>query len=104
MKDENLIVKSLDEILKLTPEQFTDIMNTKDMGYLNSVKNFIQMYFEQVNVTKDSMLALVTKGENMPKEDKEKAQQTLNDLYVVMQLLEDRHNIIKAILDERNLG
>lgn len=97
-------IKSLNEIISLTPEQFTELMKAENTGFLNSVKNFIEMYYQQITVTKDSVLALVHKGENMPIEDKKEAEETLKDLYIVLQLLEDRHKILCAILDERNIG
>lgn len=102
MSTEKLVINSVDEILKLDPLEFVEIMKNQDNGFLSSVKNFIQMMYEQTNVTKDSMLALVHKAENMPNKDMEEAEEVLANLYKVMQILEDRHNIIKAILDERN--
>ena len=103
MSTEKLVINSVDELIKLDPIKFAEIMNSQDNGFLNSVKNFTQMTYEQTNVTKDSILALVHKAENMPLKDKEEAEEVLANLYKVMQILEDRHNIIKAILDERTM-
>lgn len=100
----DIVIKTLDEIIQLKPEEFAEFLSEQNLGYLSSVKNFIQMYYEQVNVTKDSILALVHKGENMPKQDKEQAQKTLNDLYIVMQLLEDKFNITNEIINSKMNG
>lgn len=88
---------SMDMILKMTPEDFRDTMKGFDLGTLNSLSNILKSSYEQSNVAKNS-LGVLLETNKVPKEDVDKITGTINDLYLAMQLIEDRYYILTEII------
>lgn len=90
---------TMDMILKMTPEVFRDTVKGQDLGFRMSLKNLLKMQFEQCNILKDTLLNSLSSGK-VPEEDIKKHEDTIQELYLCMQLIEDRHNILDELTKE----
>ena len=90
---------TLDMILKMTPEDFISMMSNQTKGFKESLANLLQVQFEQCKASKDVITTMIMEG-RVPQEDKEETERTLMDLYVCLQLLEDRYTILNILIDE----
>lgn len=90
---------TLDMILKMTPEDFISMMKNQTKGFKESLANLLQVQFEQCKASKDVITTMIMEG-RVPQEDKEETERTLMDLYVCLQLLEDRYTILNILIDE----
>lgn len=90
---------TLDMILKMTPEDFISMMKNQTKGFKESLANLLQVQFEQCKASKDVITTMIMEG-RVPQEDKEQTERTLMDLYVCLQLLEDRYTILNILISE----
>ena len=90
---------TLDMILKMTPEDFISMMKNQTKGFKESLANLLQVQFEQCKASKDVLTTMIMEG-RVPQEDKEQTERTLMDLYVCLQLLEDRYTILNILISE----
>lgn len=90
---------TLDMILKMTPEDFISMMKNQTKGFKESLANLLQVQFEQCKASKDVITTMIMEG-RVPQEDKEETERTLMDLYVCLQLLEDRYTILNILISE----
>ena len=90
---------TLDMILKMTPEDFISMMKTQTKGFKESLANLLKVQFEQCKASKDVIITMIMEG-RVPQEDKEETERTLMDLYVCLQLLEDRYTILNILISE----
>lgn len=90
---------TLDMILKMTPEDFISMMKNQTKGFKESLANLLQVQFEQCKASKDVLTTMIVEG-RVPQEDKEQTERTLMDLYVCLQLLEDRYTILNILISE----
>lgn len=90
---------SIDMLLKMTPEVFRDIVKSQPLGFNSSLSNLLKAQYSQCNLAKESLKELMTnEAVPMPTEDVERTTKTINDLYICMQLLEDRHTILTEVI------
>lgn len=90
---------TMDMILKMTPEVFRDVMKSQTQGFKQSLLNLLKSQFEQCNLAKESIATVLAKG-NVPEADTKEYEKALNDLYICMQLIEDRHTILDILVKE----
>lgn len=90
----------MDMILNMTPEEFTKMMKAQSLGFNTSLSNLLKLQFSQCSNIKDSLVALI-RTDKVPKEDKEKHETALKDLYTALQLIEDRHTIVETIIKSK---
>ena len=100
-KKQKEVQLTMDMLLKMTPEIFIDVMKAQTIGFKMSLRNLLQAQYEQCNMFKEALITTLAKG-NMPVEDEEQCKKNINDLYMCMQLLEDRYNILQALIQELN--
>ena len=75
------------------------MMKNQTKGFKESLANLLQVQFEQCKASKDVITTMIMEG-RVPQEDKEETERTLMDLYVCLQLLEDRYTILNILIDE----
>lgn len=90
---------TLDMILTMTPEDFISMMKNQTKGFKESLANLLKVQFEQCKASKDVIITMIMEG-RVPQEDKEETERTLMDLYVCLQLLEDRYTILNILISE----
>lgn len=90
----------MDMLLKMTPEDFTEMVKSQTLGINSSLSKLIALQYSQCASIKDSLVA-VLRTQQIPEEDKAKHNKALNDLYTVLQLLEDRYNIIEMVMKDK---
>lgn len=98
-KNKKEIQLSMDMILKMTPEVFRDTMKAQPMGFKLSLQNLLKAQYEQCSMSKDAILLNLEKGA-YPEQAKEQAQKTIEDLYICMQLIEDRHTVLALLVED----
>ena len=109
-KEKKVAKDSMDELLKMSPQLFSDVMHSQNVGYLSSLKNLITLQYVQCEKLKGSLLLVLEKHNNevpeanlMPEKDKQEYRDKITELYLVMQLLEDRYNILEEIIKEKQI-
>ena len=90
---------TMDMLLKMTPEVFRDTVKSQSLGFNKSLQNLLKAQYEQCNLVKDSIATILEKGD-VPEEDKAEHSKALKDLYLCMQLIEDRHTILSLVIKE----
>lgn len=90
---------TMDMILKMTPEVFRDTVKSQSLGFNKSLLNLLKAQYEQCTLAKDSLATVIDKGD-IPEEDKSEYSKALKDLYICMQLIEDRHTILSLVIKE----
>lgn len=88
---------TMDMLLNIPPEEFIKIMSDQTTGFKTSLANLIKVQYEQCKVSKDALNTLLVNNK-IPKQDMEQCNATLENLYISMQLLEDRYNILNILL------
>ena len=90
----------MDEVLRMSHEEFVELLKSNTLGYIKSLQNLLQMQYEQCKQMKDGLLLVLQETPNMPKEDKAEYIKTKDNLYLTLQIIEDKFNIIKSFLEE----
>ena len=90
----------MDVLLKTTPEEFAEYMNTVSLGELKSISNYLKMEYERSNAMRQSLLIAM---ENAPAKDKKQIDKTVQNLMIILQLIEDRVLILSELEKERVL-
>lgn len=94
-------IDSMNKVLETPVEDFTNILKSETIGNLHSLSNLLKMQYGQCVNLKNSLMELLHR-EVVPVEEKKKAVDTLDQLYVAMQLLEDRFNIISEVISSKH--
>lgn len=92
---------TMDMLLRMKPDLFLEFIKSQPMGFNLSLRNILKAQFEQCNATKDALLHLLAQG-RVPQQDKEDINKTVKDLYISMQLIEDRHTIVDLHIQGQN--
>ena len=90
---------TMDIIMKMSPETFRDIMKGQPLGFKQSLLNLLKANYEQCNLLKDSILVILDKA-NITDEERKENEKALKDLYLCLQLIEDRHTILDILVKE----
>lgn len=90
---------TMDMIMKMSPETFRDIMKGQPLGFKQSLLNLLKANFEQCNLLKDSILVILDKA-NITEEERKENEKALKDLYLCLQLIEDRFTILDILVKE----
>lgn len=90
---------TLDMIMKMSPEDFITTMKNQTKGFKESLANLLKVQFEQCRVSKDVITDMLANG-RVPQEDLVQTNRTLEDLYLCLQLLEDRYTILNILISE----
>ena len=90
---------TMDMIMKMSPETFRDIMKGQPLGFKQSLLNLLKANYEQCNLLKDSILVILEKA-TITEEERKDNEKALNDLYLCLQLIEDRHTILDILVKE----
>ena len=90
---------TMDMIMKMSPETFRDIMKGQPLGFKQSLLNLLKVNYEQCNLLKDSILVILDKA-NITEEERKENEKALKDLYLCLQLIEDRFTILDILVKE----
>ena len=90
---------TMNMLMKMSPETFRDIMKGQTLGFKQSLLNLLKANFEQCNLLKDSILVILEKA-TITEEERKENEKALNDLYLCLQLIEDRHTILDILVKE----
>ena len=90
---------TMDMIMKMSPETFRDIMKGQPLGFKQSLLNLLKANYEQCNLLKDSILVILDKA-NITDEERKENEKALKDLYLCLQLIEDRFIILDILVKE----
>ena len=90
---------TMDMIMKMSPETFRDIMKGQPLGFKQSLLNLLKANYEQCNLLKDSILVILEKA-TITEEERKENEKALKDLYLCLQLIEDRHTILDILVKE----
>lgn len=89
---------TMDMILKMKPEEFRDTIKSQNRGFNESLKKLLALQYDQVTRLKEGLVLLKEKDNFPNNEEREKCNKSLEELYICLQLIEDRHNIINEYL------
>lgn len=89
---------SLSQLMSFPKEEFLKHFEGKDLGYVMSMKNFASVMFNDAQKTKDDLVNALPK---MSADKKKKAKLILDNLYDVLQNLEDKFYLLKFLEDKR---
>lgn len=90
---------TMDMLLKMTPETYIETMKNQPLGFKTSLLNLLKAQYEQCNFLKENLVTVLEK-DSVPEGDRKDIEKTLRDLYISMQLIEDRHNILDILIKE----
>ena len=90
---------TMDMIMKMSPETFRDIMKGQPLGFKQSLLNLLKANYEQCNLLKDSILVILEKA-TITEEERKENEKALKDLYICLQLIEDRFTILDILVRE----
>lgn len=90
---------TMDMLMKMSPETFRDIMKGQPLGFKQSLLNLLKANYEQCNLLKDSILVILEKA-TITEEERKDNEKALKDLYLCLQLIEDRHTILDILVKE----
>ena len=90
---------TMDMIMKMSPETFRDIMKGQPLGFKQSLLNLLKANYEQCNLLKDSILVILEKA-TITEEERKENEKALKDLYLCLQLIEDRYTILDILVKE----
>ena len=90
---------TLDMIMKMSPEDFITTMKNQTKGFKESLANLLKVQFEQCRVSKEVITDMLANG-RVPQEDLAQTNRTLEDLYLCLQLIEDRYTILNILISE----
>ena len=97
---------SMNEILQTPIEDCVKHFKQLPKGELVNLLQLLKVQYEQVNNIKTSLLLLIAehdKGENkMDEKSYQEHKDTVNELYTVLQLIEDRFNVTQETLNILN--
>ena len=91
-------VHSLSVLMSLPKEEFLKHFEGKDLGYVMSMKNFATVMFNDAQKTKDDLVKVLPL---MKAEKKSRAKLVLDNLYDVLQNLENKFYLLKEMEDKR---
>lgn len=86
----------MDEFLKMSIEDFIAFAKQQSYTDIKRLKSLLDSNYDQCKRMKDSLSAILLQAE-MPEEDKKTADYNIGQLYVFMQLIEDRHRILLEV-------
>lgn len=89
---------SLSQLMSLNEEDFIKHFDGKDLGYVMSMKNFTSIMFNDAQKTKNDLVNLFPKVSG---EKKQKFKDVLDNLYNVLQNLENKFYLLKFLEDSR---
>lgn len=91
---------SMDMLLKMPIDDFVEYVKTKDLGFKKSLSNLLALQYEQANKVRHSLVTTwnKTKEKQGSFSDEKELEKTVGDLFVVLQLLEDRFCVVKELL------
>lgn len=92
---------TMDMLLKMKPEMFVDFVKSQPIGFNLSLRNLLQVQYEQCKASKDALVNIVI-SKKISKEEKTELNKTIKDLYLCMQLLEDRFTLVNAWIKSHN--
>lgn len=93
--------KTATAMLIETPvEDFLAYVKTISLGELKSVSNYLKMEYERVNSARQGLLIA---SEKAPRKDKKEIDNTVQQLMIILQLIEDRVVILAELEKERAL-
>ena len=90
---------TMDMLMKMSPETFRDIMKGQPLGFKQSLLNLLKANYEQCNLLKGSILVILEKA-TITEEERKDNEKALKDLYLCLQLIEDRHTILDILVKE----
>lgn len=95
---------TMDMMMKMSPETFRDIMKAQTLGFKQNLLNLLKANYEQCNMLKESVATILAKA-TLTDEERADNEKALKDLYLCMQLIEDRHTILDLLIkDSLNVG
>lgn len=92
----------MDKILRMSHEEFIELLKKNNKGYIKSLQNLLQMQYEQCTQMKDGLLLVLKETPNMPKKDKDEYTKTKDGLYLTLQIIEDKFNIIESFIKDKD--
>ena len=94
------VLHSISELFMLPDEEFREWFTGKSLGEVLSLKILCDSMYSDARKAKDGILALLP---TMRRREAEQAKATLSKLYSIMQNLENKFYIMKALEDERKI-
>ncbi len=85
-------------LIDCTIEEFTDavVNNPHDINSVTNMKKGFEFEYQRVTLAKDSLIKDMNNGV-MPKADIKKAVETIQNLYTILQKIEDRCTILEEL-------
>lgn len=99
IQNNNMLSRTL---LESTAEDFIQYLSSVTLGELMGIKNYLEADFNLITEMKDDLLnKLTTYPEGDKSEEHIKCENTLADLYKILQTIENRHGIIVEYIKAR---
>lgn len=88
---------SIGIIIESTVEDFIKAMKNKTYSEMNMTKKALEMEFSRSTTVKDSLIELM-KSQN--EDEAKKTQQVINDVYIILQRIEDKAVVLNELMEE----
>lgn len=90
---------NMDYILKMKPELFAVYCKKQGITFVISLQKLLKVQYSQLNLARISLVTMFEKKDEIeiPEEDVKRVTKNLDDIYLSMQLIEDRYNILEEL-------
>lgn len=90
---------NMDYILKMKPELFAVYCKKQGITFVLSLQKLLKIQYSQLNLARISLVTMLEKKDEIkiPEEDVKRVTKNLDDIYLSMQLIEDRYNILDEL-------
>lgn len=90
---------NMDYILKMKPELFAVYCKKQGITFVISLQKLLKVQYSQLNLARISLVTMLEKKDEIkiPEEDVKRVTKNLDDIYLSMQLIEDRYNILEEL-------
>ena len=90
---------NMDYILRMKPELFTEYCKKQGITFVLNLQKLLKVQYSQLNLVRISLVTMLEKKAEIaiPEEDAERITKNLSDIYLSMQLIEDRFNILEEL-------
>lgn len=94
------IIVELNKLIDMPIEDAINFLNGFTLGQLKCISNGIKLKYSEVELLKDQILNF-KQLKDVTKEDLEKANELVKNLYIALQKIEDINNITNELIEVR---
>ena len=90
----------MNDFVKMPIDEFIAVIKEQELTPLLNMSKHFELTFQQLVALKESLLKLYDNGNT----EDDKLRETIQNIYVCMQSIEDRHKVVTEIIKARKLS